>query len=174
MPYRYGQRWHGKLRKPIGEITEAEAERRFTHGPFFSVSRVDDLSGGAVPDFTLSIDPDGMYVGSVFYDEFGSEVKKYHFDEEAGRPGHLFLREVVVTVYPDGQDKWLSLRDSKAHRSLLFQPDGRARSYLAVKGEPAAKVEEFTGVDVSAHWVPMITFGDWDRFGEHREPGLGD
>ncbi|PZU42157.1 MAG: hypothetical protein DI571_11830 [Arsenicicoccus sp.] len=172
MTYRYGRDWHPVLRKPISEISERKARSRFVDGPSFSVSKVAEASGGVVPDYTLKINPDGMYVGAVFYDWFGSEVKKYHFDEDADRPGDLFLREVVVTVYPDGQDTWLSLRDFKAHTSLLFQPDGRARSYFAVKGEPAAKVEEFTGVDVSAHWVPMITFGDWDRFGEHREPPL--
>ncbi|WP_298751873.1 hypothetical protein [uncultured Serinicoccus sp.] len=172
MTYRYGRDWHPVLRKPIQEISEAQARKRFTDGPSLSVSKVGNPSGGVVPLYTLKINPAGMYVGAVFYDEFGSEVKSYHFDEDGARPGDLFLREVVLTVYPDGQDKWLSLRDSKAHRSLLFQPDGRASSYLAVTGEPAAKVEEFTGVDVSAHWVPMITFGDWDRFGEHREPGL--
>ena len=172
MTYRYGRDWHPVLRKPIQEITEAQARTRFRDGPSFCVSKVPDASGGVVPDYTLKINPEGMYVGSIFYDRFGSEVKKYHFDEDPGRPEELFLREVVVTVYPDGQDTWLSLRDSKAHRSFLFQPDGRARSYFAVKGEAAAKVEEFTGVDVSAHWVPMITFGDWDRFGEHREPDL--
>ena len=172
MSYRYGRSWHGVLRRPIQEITEQQARGRFTDGPSFSVSKVADPAGGVVPDYTLLIDPDGMYVGVEFYDAFGSRVKRYHFDEDAGRPGSLFLREVVVTVYPDGQDRWLSLRGSTAHTSFLFQPDGRVLSYAAVRGQPAAKVEEVTGVDVSAHWVPIITFGEWDRFGEHREPDL--
>ncbi|WP_298751876.1 hypothetical protein [uncultured Serinicoccus sp.] len=172
MTYRYGRDWHPVLRKPIQEISEAQARKRFTDGPSLSVSRVTDPSGGVVPDYTLTINPEGMYVGTVFYDSFGSQVKHYHFYEQADRPGELFLSGVTVHVYQDDQTTWLSLRDSTAHTAFTFKPDGWARSYLAVTGEPAAKVEEFTGVDVSAHWVPMITFGDGDRFGEHREPGL--
>ncbi len=52
--------------------------------------------------------------------------------------------------------------------TFQLQPDGWARRRFAVAGEPAARVSEYDGVDVGSHWEPMITFGDWDRYGVAR------
>ncbi|MFK5689098.1 hypothetical protein ACI3EY_05485 [Ornithinimicrobium sp. LYQ92] len=174
MPYRYGRDWHGVLRKPIQEITEAQARKRFAAGPSFSVSKVSTADAKVVPEFTLQINPDGFYLGVAFYDEFGSEVRAYHFAEQPERPEELFLTGVTVRVYPDGQDRWLDLHQAAAHTTFTFRPNGWARSRLVVQGQDEARVQEFTGVDVSAHWVDRPEFGDWDRFGVAREPALQD
>jgi len=37
-----------------------------------------------------------------------------------------------------------------------------------VETAPAATIEEFTGVNVSDHWLDPLEWGDWDRIGEYR------
>ncbi|WP_122260693.1 hypothetical protein [Ornithinimicrobium cerasi] len=170
MTYRYGRDWHGKLRKPMQEITEAQARKRFTDGPHLSVSRVD--AAGEVPDYTLVLQPGAAYVRSSRYDGHGREVSVYHFREQDDHPGELFLEEVTVRVYPDGEERWLDVAGSKAHTTVTFRPNGWARARFAVPGLDQARVEEFTGVDVSGHWVQRPEFGDWDGLGEAREPAL--
>ncbi|ANS79227.1 hypothetical protein SGUI_1831 [Serinicoccus hydrothermalis] len=168
MTYRYGRDWHPVLRKPIQEITEKKARQRWASGPQFSVSQVDDE--GSVPAYTLVVMPEGSFVRSERYDEHGSVVSAYHFDLIEGSEDQLFLHQVTEYVYPDRQTGYLAMNAAKAHTTFNFRPNGWARARFVVDGQPEARVEEYTGVDVSAHWVERPAFGDWDRLGADRAP----
>lgn len=171
MTYRYGRDWHPTLRKPIKEIAESAARKHWANGTQFSVSRVTEPPGG-VPDFTLVVGPQGQDIRSTRYDEYGSSLTVYDFSLLGTDEAPMFLTDVTVYVYPDEQQGWLDLHQAKAHTQFTFGPNGWARSRFAVHGQDQARIQEFTGVDVSAHWVQAPGFGDWDRFGIPREPEL--
>lgn len=171
MTYLFGLKWHDQLRQPIRPIDEATARQRWDTAQV-SVSKVSEQ--GAVPEYTLVHQPGDTYLGVTFYNEHGSQTINYDFRPQPDRPDELFLEGVSVRVYPDGQDRYLDLRSSTAHTTLLFRPNGYARSRFVVTGEPEARIDEFTGVDVSTHWIPRPVYGDWDRLGRRREPDLPD
>ncbi|GAB3300110.1 hypothetical protein EK0264_18580 [Epidermidibacterium keratini] len=164
MTYRYGRDWHPVLKKPIAEITETEAKQRWAKGPAFSVSKLSP--GHDQPDYTLLVGPEGEVVRTQRYRPTGAIDTIYTFRPEAGQ---MFLNEVVAYAYPDDA-KYYDQFQSAAVSTIGFRPDGGAVRRFSVSGSHDARVSRYTDVDVSAHWEPMITFGDWDRFGVGREP----
>lgn len=169
MTFLYGRDWHPTLRKPIGQLDGTQARSRWKSGPPFSVSSVPQPAAGQVPAYTLVLGPEGEFVKTYRYNPAGSIVSIYTFRPWEERAGEHFLKEVTVYLYPD-DDRWYDQTKANAISTFSFRPDGWARRRLDIKAAPHVQVEEYTDVDVSDHWVPSPTFGDWDRFGIPREP----
>lgn len=170
MQYRYGREWNPWTREPIDEITEDQARQRWQNGPAFSVSRLGDEA--QVPDWTLVVRPGGDYVKVEHYDPDGSVVEVQHWNRERGGDG-LFLAQLTTYVYVGGATTTQDLMDAVAHRTWRFWPDGRARCRETITSQPAARVSEYREVDVSSHWVPAPTFGEWDRWGAPLDDTMG-
>lgn len=170
MTYRYGRDWNIELKKPINEIDEQAAAQRLQDGPQLSVSKISE--GRTVPDYTLVLGVDGSHVRVRKYDQNGSvlEVFDYSFVEGDER---LFMDNYKVYVYPDEASTPQTFSQSVAHKSWVFRTDGTATCREVVKPMPDARVTEYQDVDVSGNWRDRPAFGDWDRFGEHPEPGGG-
>lgn len=169
MNYLYGHRWHEKLRKPIRPMTESEARKRWEQGPQLCVAGGVDLEPGTVPDWSLVVGQRGEFVKATRYDELGRIVSVYAFRPQDERPGEMFLRAVTLYTYPD-TERWYDQMHASAVAMYHFNPDGSGDRLLKVKAAPADELVEFDGVDVSEHWVPQVAWGDWDRFGQPREP----
>lgn len=172
MKYLYGVNWHEQLRKPIKEMTEAAARKRFQTGPQLCVAAGPDLQAGMVPDFMLLIGAEGQAVRTQFFDEHGSVDTMYAFEvPDLDQPDRMFLHQVTLWLYPD-EPRVHSFDQSIATTTLRFTPEGEARRRMTATGAPQARVSRYQDVDVSAHWAPRITFGDWQEFGRRREPAL--
>jgi hypothetical protein len=162
MTYLYGRAWFADKREPVRPITEDEARRVFDTGPQLGVAAVD--GSGSVPRYTLTMSARGEDVSVHLYDQHGSEVSTLSYDTQQGR---LFLFNVVELLYPD-DGRYHGMPGNIANRTYFFKPDGYARLRTKVKAAPAATIEEFTGVNVSDHWLDPLQWGDWDRIGEYR------
>lgn len=168
MTYRYGHTWHAKLKKPTSEIDESTARQRFADGPQLAVSRV---AGGAdVPDFTLLLGVDGSHVRVQRYDANGSVVEIYDYSFVDGDE-RLFMSNYTVYVYADEASTARTLGQAVAHKSWVFWQDGTATCREVVKPIPDARISHYRDLDVSGHWRARPSFGDWDGYGEHPEPG---
>lgn len=164
MNYLYGRAWHEHGRFPVDEMTEEQARTAWEKGPQLGVAAGEDLDHGAVPEYVLEMNAGAEDVDVYRYDAAGSIVASLGWQTKDGR---LFLSDVAEWLYPDDgefheQDQCLAVR------KYLFKPDGYARLRSDVKEAGAATVEEFTGVDVTDHWLDPLTWGDWDRIGRHR------
>jgi hypothetical protein len=162
MTFLYGRAWFSDERKPVRPITEQEARRVFDTGPQLGVAAVE--GAGSVPRYTLVMNARAQSVDVSLYDEHGSEVSVLSYHTEKGR---LFLFNVAELLYPD-DGRYHGMAGNLASRTYLFKPNGYARLRTKVKEAPAATIEEFTGVDVSDHWLDPLEWGDWDRIGEYR------
>jgi hypothetical protein len=162
MTFLYGRSWFSDERKPVEPMTEQEARRVFDTGPQLGVAAVDGV--GSVPRYTLEMNARAQSVDVYLYDEHGSEVSALAYHTEKGR---LFLFNVTERLYPD-DGRYHGTAGNLATRTYLFKPNGYARLRTKVKEAPAATIEEFTGVDVSDHWLDPLEWGDWDRVGEYR------
>ncbi|MGA4668340.1 hypothetical protein ACPCG0_00845 [Propionibacteriaceae bacterium Y1923] len=166
--YRYGHDWNLSLKKPINEIDELSARRRFADGPQLSVSKVEE--GRAVPDFTLILGVGGTHVRVRKYDANGSITQTFDYSFRAGED-RLFLDNYKVHVYPDDAAGPLGFMESVAHKAWVFREDGTATCREVVKPAPDARITQYRNFDVSGHWRSRPAFGDWDTFGDHPEPG---
>lgn len=167
MTYRYGRDWHKDQQRPIQEIDEAEARRRFVDGPQLSVSRVSQ--GQGVPDYTLILGADANHVRVRHYDAQGSIVQTLDWTTLPGEE-RLFMNGYSVHVYADEATGPQAFHQSVAHKTWVFRPDGTVTCREVVKPVPDARVTEYRDVDVSGNWRERPAFGDWDRFGEHPAP----
>lgn len=125
-----------------------------------------------MPDWTLILSPGGDYVRVTRYDEHGSTVEVEHFSQEEGGDG-LFLAQLTTYVYVEDAAGIQDFRDSVAHKTWRFWPDGRARCRETITSQPEARVTKYRDVEVSSFWVPAPTFGDWDRWGLPLEETVG-
>jgi hypothetical protein len=162
--YLYGRSWHQHGRFPIDEMTEDQARKAWEQGPQLSVAAGADLDRGSVPEYALEMNARGEDVDAFSYDDAGSVVASLGWQTIDGR---LFLSDVSEWLYPD-DGQFHEVDESLAYRSYYFKPDGYARLRSRVKEAGAETVEEFSGVDVSDHWLDPLTWGDWDRIGRHR------
>ncbi|WP_028045834.1 hypothetical protein [Cellulomonas sp. URHE0023] len=162
MTFLYGRSWFSDERKPVEPITEEEARRVFDKGPQLGVAAVDGV--GSVPRYTLTMSARAEDITVHLYDEHGSEVSALSYDTQQGR---LFLFNVTERLYPD-DGQYHGTPGYLATRTYYFKPDGYSRLRTKVKAAPAATIEEFTGVNVSDHWLDPLEWGDWDRIGEYR------
>lgn len=167
MQYRFGDSWNGFTGKPVDEIGEEQARRRWEKGPAFSVTRVSRAHN--VPDWTLVVGPGGEYLEVSRYDENGSIVEVRHFGLEEGGEG-VFLSQVTTYVHADDAYGPQAFTEAVAHTIWQFWPDGRARRLQTITSQPTARVTEYRDMDVSALWEPAPVYGDWDRWGDMPDP----
>jgi len=162
MTYLYGSGWFEDERKPVEPMSEEQARRVFEKGPQLGVAAVDGV--GLVPRYALTMNAQAESVDVHLYDEHGSEISSLSYQTVDGR---LFLFDVTEWLYPD-DGRYHGMMGALADRTYLFKPDGYARLRTKVETAPAATIEEFTGVNVSDHWLDPLEWGDWDRIGEYR------
>ena len=164
MKYLFGWTWHELLRQPIREMSEAQAKASWTKGPQVCVAAGPELEVGVVPAYTLSMSARAEDVRVTHYTPAGSIEAVLDYETTEGR---LFLMQVTEYLYPD-QDRYYSQPQCTAVRSFFFRPDGTGDLRTNISAAEAVTVEEFSGVDVSRHWVdPITTWGDWDRIGTY-------
>ncbi len=166
--YRYGSGWNVRLKKPKEEFDEATARQCFAQGPMFAVSRV--AEGQDVADFTLHVAAEGSHVRVQRYDANGSVVEVYDYAYVDG-DDRLFMDNYKLYVYADDARTTRTFSQSVAHKSWVFRKDGTATCREVVKPLPDAKISQYRDLDVSGHWRARPSFGDWDGYGEHPEPG---
>ena len=162
MAYLYGREWFDDKREPVMPITEEEARLVFDKGPQLGVATVEGV--GSVPRYTLTLSARAEDVSVHLYDEHGSEVSVLSYDTQKGR---LFLFNVVERLYPD-DGRYHGTTGALANRTYYVKPNGYSRLRTRVESAPAATIEEFSGVNVSEHWLDPLQWGDWDRIGEYR------
>ncbi|MGY2875928.1 hypothetical protein ACVW00_003118 [Marmoricola sp. URHA0025 HA25] len=164
MNYLYGRAWHEQGRFPVGEISEDEARKVWDNGPQLGVAAGESLERGSAPEYSLEMSAHAADVDVNHYDESGSVVASLGWQTIDGR---LYLSDVAEWLYPD-DGSFHEMDECLAVRKYLFKPDGYARLRSDVKAAGGVTVEEFTGVDVSDHWLEPLAWGDWDRIGRHR------
>jgi hypothetical protein len=164
MQYRFGWKWNDDGRHPVDEMTEEQARRAWTAGPQLGVVAGEDVSDGTVPAYSLEMSPEAADVRVNHYDAAGSIEAILDYGTIDGR---LFLEEVTEYLYPD-DGEYHSQMGSLAVRMYFFKPDGHCELRSRVKETGVETVEEFTDVDVSDHWLEPLSWGDWDRVGQHR------
>ncbi len=169
MQYRFCWKWDDDARRPVDEMTEAEARRAWAEGPQLGVAAGEEVSDGAVPAYSLEMSPLGEDVRVHHYDAAGSIVAILDFGTIDGR---LFLEEATEYLYPD-DGEYHGQSGHQAMRMYFFKPDGYARLRTRVKGTEVETVEEFTDVDVASHWVEPLDWGEWDRIGRQQATGPG-
>lgn len=169
MTHRYGRDWAPPVGRPVEEIDEAEARRRYETGEEqVSVSRVGAV--GAVPDHTVVAAPAGTDLRVERYDAAGSVVDLEHWKPVPGREG-LFLSNLSRYVYREGTTGPQSMRDAVAIKAWTFWPDGRGRCRETVKGLPAPRISQYKDLDVSDFWRDRPAFDDLEAFAELPPPG---
>lgn len=161
MNYLYGTAWHASGRFPVDPMTEAEAKEVWPRGPQVSVSAGEGLAEGGVPAYTLDMSGEAQDVDLTRYDAAGSVAQAYSWQTIDGR---LFLSDVFEYVYPD-DGAYHDQREALGVRVYYFTPDGHARLRTQLPAAGPAKVEEFSDVDVSAHWRDPVGWGEWDEIG---------
>ena len=162
MTFLYGRAWFSDERKPVQPISEEQARRVFDDGPQLGVAAVEGV--GFVPRYVLEMNARAESVTVERFDEHGSVVSSTSYHTQKGR---LFLMQVDELLYPD-DGRYHGMPGNLATRTYYFKPNGYARLRTKVKAAPAATIEEFTGVNVSDHWLDPLEWGDWDRIGEYR------
>jgi hypothetical protein len=162
--YLYGWTWNKfpDMRRPVKPMTEAQARKVWDEkGVQFSVSAGPDLEPGRVPDYTLAVGYAGESATVERYDAQGSIQVIMNYDLVDGR---LFLANVTEYLLPE-DGKFHRQDDTLGVRKYLFKPDGHCRLRTSLTAAPEDTVEEFSGVDVSSHWIDALEWGDWDRVG---------
>lgn len=163
MQYLYGWKWNERERHPVNEMTEEQARASWETGPQLGVAAGEELAPGTVPEYSLELSAHGEDVRVIRYTPEGSVEAILDYGTIDGR---LFLEEVSEYLYPD-DGEFHGMAGNLAVRSYFFKPDGYAELTTRIKEAQADKVEEFTGVDVSDHWLDPLEWGDWDRIGRH-------
>jgi hypothetical protein len=162
--YLYGWSWNSlpDCRFPVDEMTEAQARKVWDEkGVQFSVSAGPGLEPGRVPDYTLAVGYAGETATVERYDAQGSIGVILHYRLVDGR---LFLMFVTEYLLPD-DGEFHDQDDTLGVRMFHFKPDGYCELRTSVTAAPEDTVEEFSGVDVSSHWIDALEWGDWDRVG---------
>jgi hypothetical protein len=162
MTFLYGRAWFSDERKPVEPITEQEARVVFDRGPQLGVAAVEGV--GHVPRYVLMMNAHAASVDVERFDEYGSVVSSTSYETVKGR---LFLYSATEWLYPD-DGRYHGMQGNVAIRVFNFKPNGYSRLRTKVKAAPAATIEEFSGVNVSDHWLDPLEWGDWDRIGEYR------
>lgn len=158
MNHLYGLKWNDlpDFLCPIRPMTEKRA-RKAWHKPdeVFSVSAGPDLEPGKVPAYTLTVGVNEIVLVDHYHPDGSVAVSHFYRAESTIRDGsRLFLTDV-------------SVRDEDRATSYEYRPDGWARTH--VYADDGDTVYEFTGLDVSGHWIePGLSWGDWDRIGLHQ------
>jgi hypothetical protein len=158
MNHLFGLKWNKnpKYLAPIGPMTPAQARTAWdTPDEVFSVSAGPDLEPGRVPTYTLHVGVNETVVVDRYHPS-GALASSYFYDAESTiRDGsRLFLTQVST---------WT---EDRTHASFEYRPDGWGRTM--VKEGDDDVVYEFSGVDVSGHWIePGLSWDDWDRIGLH-------
>ena len=158
MNYLYGLKWNKRptFLCPVRPMTEEQAREAWdSEDEVFSVSAGPDLEAGKVPTYTINIGANETVVVDRYHPG-GSLASSYYYDAESTiRDGsRLFLSQVSTW---DGEE---------GHATYEYRPDGWGRTRVDEDGTDV--VYEFSGIDVSGHWIePGLSWGDWDRIGLH-------
>lgn len=127
------------------------------------------------PRAYLEVSPRADGIRRARLDPYGSIEASYTWrahQPEDDRPheaddGHVFLRSIVWYVYPEGEH-YFRRNESIGNVQMEFRPDGYAKEDRVRRGDfgETSEVEkrEFRDVDVTANWLPIAEFGDWDAF----------
>ncbi|WP_309067889.1 hypothetical protein [Microbacterium sp.] len=103
---------------------------------------------------------DASYTWGAYYQP--QDDAPYTGDED-----RLFLDAITWYVYPEGE-RFFSRSESLGSVSMQFRPDGYAKEDRTTRrgfGEPSeVETREFRDVDVTANWLPIPEFGEWDDY----------
>lgn len=158
------------------EITEAEAAEIYASDPantdkWFGIIRLED--GADRPSAYLQMCPGANGVEMHRLGPAGSVDAAYgwgRWDTEGGsaaEPRKVFLNSITWYAYPD-KDQFWRLSQSVGTVNMTFWQDGRAKEDVVTHGTGAdpdqVTTTESKGVDMSANWVDVPEFGDWERF----------
>ena len=166
---RYCTRWNDVTRRPIAGyewIDDGEALRRFECDEFIDVvdsADVDD-DGLPLPRWVIGVSGPRNGARVQFLDKNGSIWRTVDYQVVDGR---LFRTRISDKTYPDDQQRW-DLNESTHTADLIVNPDGSGDIETRTRATGERSITEFAGLDVSAHWLDIPEFGDWDAL---TEPG---
>ncbi|MGI5186875.1 hypothetical protein ACQEVI_01875 [Promicromonospora sp. CA-289599] len=168
-PVRYCTRWNDLTRRPIAGyewINESQARDRFERNEFIDVVESSTIgSDGLVnPRWVMGIAGLRGVAGGArleFHDGQGSIWRAVDYQIIRGR---LFRSNVVDFVYLTDQQRW-EMSQATVGVEVTVDPDGTGTvERWEVNGDK--QVTELTGLDVSAHWLDVPEFGDWDALAD--------
>ena len=165
-PVRYCTRWNDITRRPIDGyewIDDGEALRRFERDEFIDIvdgTYVDD-DGLPLPRWVIGVS--GLQNGSggarvQFLDKHRSIWRTVDYDVVQGR---LFRTGIADNTYPDDQQRW-GQSQAVSTADLIVNLDGSGDIETRTRATGERSTTELTGLDVSAFWIDIPEFGDWD------------
>lgn len=171
--YVYGRAWN-PISWDVGDMTEAEARRRFASDDdddWFSVAAfAEGVPDDGIPEYVMELLPKAEYVNVQFFDPSRSLRFVYGFRKHGDA---IFLDNIVEYTYPDdGMQRRVS--ESSVMESLSYRPDGLVHQQKEDSSKSTVEEADYRDVDVSSHWEPIPEFGQWDaiaRF-DREAPGL--
>jgi len=148
----YCRRWNFRRHRPIDPLTPEEAIARDVYTVVLA-----DPSGGAVPEAVIEIAWENSHAGVWFFDEVGRQALNYAFRRSGDR---LFLHDMIQYSYPGDEPSTLS--GANRTEEFTFGEDGIVRRVITDDVAQEKTTEDRRDVDVSFHWEPVPTFGEWE------------
>ncbi|GAB7045947.1 hypothetical protein [Catenuloplanes indicus] len=152
-PVAYCRRWNFKKNKPIDPMTAEQAAARDRTGELYSVT-LSDTAEDIIPEAV--IERENGHARVWFFDEVGRQSLSYSFRPHGDR---LFLHNITSWEYPDDEARGLS--SSIKIDNFEYQETGVVSRTTTDKAAGERLLDERTDVDVTHHWEPAPTFGDW-------------
>ena len=164
-PIWYCTRWNDLTRRPIAGyewINERQARDRLERNEFIDVVESSTIgSDGLVnPRWVMGIAGLRGVAGGArleFHDGQGSIRRAVDYQIIQGR---LFRSNVVDFAYSTDQQRW-EMGQAIAGVEVTVDPDGTG-TVERWEASGDQELTEFTGLDVSGHWLEVPEFGDWD------------
>lgn len=175
---RYTTGWNNLTNQPAADhdwIDASLARARFEQNEFIDVVESSSISkdGLVYPRWVMGVTAFRGVAGGArveFYDPNGSCWRAVDYDCLKGR---LWRSSVTDRQYPDGPSspdaltssldtqRW-KLSDSIRTTRITVRPDGAAHFKIRDRTTGEKSLTNLTGLDVSAHWLDIPTFGEWD------------
>jgi hypothetical protein len=161
----YCERWNVLLKKPINVISSDRAAARYESGELFSAV-VGDLTQ---PVVLIEIRWETDYAAVWFFDDKARRTLKYTFTRVDNR---LFMSGVSSWTFPDEA----SGRPNEATRIelLTYSQDGVVHREAKDKTADDVLVEDYSNVDVVAHWQEVPEFGKWGGLARMERDATGE
>jgi hypothetical protein len=165
----YTTRWNDLTNRPSADhdwIDEGQARDRFERNEFIDVVESSTIgSDGLVyPRWVMGIAGLRGVAGGArleFHDGQGSIWRAVDYQIVQGR---LFRFNVADFDYSTDQQRW-EMSEATAGVEVTVDPDGTGTVERWEAGGDQ-ELTEFTGLDVSDHWLEVPAFGDWDALAD--------
>lgn len=166
--YAYLGQWNYSTNAPVpdyGWLSVDEARQRWDEGSKrfdvvrSSVHEAQTAGQAVVPPWVLTCWEGGQAFTVSFLNAVGSVWRVIEYRREDGR---LFKGAVYEYTFPDETRRYRA-KEARLKTHGIFRPDGTGVLTVDDKSQPTVDRLSMDQVDVSANWMPVPDFGDWEQ-----------